>query len=116
MSTVLFVGDKPSRANWKQEVAFVGTRSFRTLMLWVSQMGLMDYKMVNSNSPDDMFTIARHEGPIVALGNVASIRITRLGRNHFKLPHPSGRNRLLNNKDELKWKLVSCKEWVVEHE
>lgn len=112
MKTVLFVGDKPSRKNWRHEVAFVGTQSYQSLMKWVSTMGVMDFRMVNSNSQEDMDRILSHEGPIVALGNIASIRINRLGLTYFKLPHPSGRNRLLNDKQALHSRLTECVEWL----
>jgi len=32
--------------------------------------------------------------------------------DYFSLPHPSGRNRLLNDKKYIKLKLKECKEWL----
>lgn len=48
----------------------------------------------------------------VALGRNASECLTRIHVRHFKLPHPSGRNRLLNDKNYVNEQLQSCKEWL----
>ena len=36
---------------------------------------------------------------IIALGNVASDTLNKINISHFKMPHPSGLNRQLNNKE-----------------
>jgi hypothetical protein len=48
---------------------------------------------------------------LVALGNNASNRISRY-IEHFKLPHPSGKNRQINNKTFIRNKLMRCREWL----
>lgn len=42
---------------------------------------------------------------IVALGKTASVALTLLHVDFFEMPHPSGRNRLLNNKDYISKKI-----------
>lgn len=116
MKTILFVGDKPSYQNWRQDVAFIGTQSYQILMKWVNTMQTLDFRMINSNSAADISKILSHRGPIVALGNIASIRMTRLGVPHFKLPHPSGRNRMLNDKEAIQNRLFECVSWLSKSE
>ena len=39
-SMIYFIGDKPSKNNIDTEVAFVGTRSYKTLLDWIYTMNL----------------------------------------------------------------------------
>lgn len=50
--------------------------------------------------------------PVVALGNSVSSVLSRLGVEHFKMPHPSGRNRLLNDPVFEMMKLCECREYI----
>src|SRR5580658_146129 len=50
--------------------------------------------------------------PIIALGNNASKALIKSKVLHFKLPHPSGRNRQINDKAFIEQKLKECKEWL----
>lgn len=49
---------------------------------------------------------------IVALGNTASDALNKLGVKHFKLPHPSPRNRLLNDAQLIDDLLILCKKYL----
>lgn len=113
---VVFVGDKPSRYNIDPRIAFVGTQSFTNLCKWIANMQISEFIMVNSWTHDDMVEICRlfnnREKLFIALGNEASRRLDKLGIEHFKLPHPSPRNRLLNDKDFIDSELKKCHSYL----
>lgn len=56
--------------------------------------------------------VARRVAKIVALGNTASSALDALHRDYFKLPHPSPRNRLLNDRVFVANQLLSCKTYL----
>lgn len=122
---IIFVGDKPSTKNIDPNIPFVGTKSYKTLLGWVADMDIFinDIKLINADkfryypsSEVIYFNFSpicyKSEATLVALGNNASNKLENLGLNHFKLPHPSGLNRKLNDKKQLKKTLQSCKHWV----
>ena len=45
---------------------------------------------------------------VIALGNVASDSLKKINVEHFKMPHPSGLNRQLNDKQFEKNKIKEC--------
>ena len=49
---------------------------------------------------------------VIALGNTASKALNKLKIKHFKLPHPSPRNRLLNNKKFITKQLKECRKYI----
>lgn len=49
---------------------------------------------------------------LVALGNTASHALRKLKLPHFKLPHPSPRNRQLNDPADIQNRLEKCREYV----
>jgi hypothetical protein len=49
---------------------------------------------------------------VVALGNTAADALDRLGIVYFKLPHPSPRNRKLNDKTYINALLRNCKDYL----
>jgi hypothetical protein len=49
---------------------------------------------------------------VLALGNFVSSVLNKIEVNHFKLPHPSPRNRLLNDKDYERSMLFACKQYL----
>lgn len=111
----IFVGDEPSRLNKDPNVAFIGSRSYPRLSEWI-KLFMPDVPVaVNSNTVELLEQIATwHENgaTIVALGNKASSRLKKLGIEHFKLPHPSPRNRLLNNPNFIDSELKKCKNYL----
>lgn len=115
---VLFVGDKPSKTNTNPDVAFLGAKCEARLRDWVKQLGLNwdDCKFMNRTDTFATRSIVFHiwysNGIVVALGNEAS-RALR-DADHFKLPHPSGRNRQLNDKKFVAQQLKLCKAWLHE--
>ena len=109
---VLFIGDRPA-PNAKTPVPFKYAKCEKRLAEWIKALGVTDYKLINSASDyfDLALVLAIQSGvPLVALGNNASKAIGRA--NHFKLPHPSGRNRQINDKEFISEKLSKCKLWL----
>lgn len=49
---------------------------------------------------------------VVALGVYAHEALTRCSVEHFTLPHPSSRNRKLNDKEWVQAQLSLCKAWL----
>lgn len=112
---VLFVGQNPSKASRTPDVAFSDTRSRATLLAWLKRAGLRlsDVSFINcfdkvgdvkksDASLDKVFCAwARAGKPIVvAVGRFAWDALSSDERFScsFMLPHPSGRNRKLNDK------------------
>lgn len=112
---VLFVGDRPSRLNKDPEVAFIGSRSEKVLKNWIDFLNPKEASLINSHTSILMLRIEVYSNlgdTVVALGNVASQRLTKAGIPHFKLPHPSGRNRKLNNKKFIDSELKKCQTYL----
>lgn len=49
---------------------------------------------------------------VLALGGFASTALNKAGINHYKLPHPSPRNRLFNDKNFESNMLKQCNEYL----
>lgn len=115
---ILLVGDKPSSKNLDPKVAFVGTPSYKRINDWVKSMGFDFKRVVLINRVDPAFhtcvIYATLQGyKIIALGVEAQRALQILGvTKFFTLPHPSGRNRKLNDKAFLSKALADCKQWV----
>lgn len=60
---------------------------------------------------DRLYTISKGYKKVIALGNVASEALIKINVDHFKLPHPSGLNRKLNDKKYVTRVLKECKEY-----
>lgn len=112
---VLFVGDKPSRLNTDPNVAFKGARCESRLLEWLTILNI-PYILVN-RTDSDFYLMANLfyavNCPIVTLGNNASKALGKA--SHFKLPHPSGRNRQINDKAFILAKLEECKKYLEKH-
>ena len=118
---IYFIGDKPSKCNIDPQVAFVGTRSYKTLLDWIYRMNLSINQICLFNV--DEFTnlvnykktlpIHEHD-QIVALGREASRALDKAIIPHLRIPHPSGLNRKLNDPREVNRFLKECKEYVLQ--
>lgn len=112
---VVFVGDCPSRLNIDPDVAFIGSKSETVLMDWIRRMDVYVLSMLNSHTESLMIEVwrrYRHGDAVVALGNKASDRLAKAGIPHFKLSHPSPRNRLNNDKKFVDDQLKRCKNYL----
>lgn len=107
---VLFIGDEPAIGNLDQDIAFVGTSSYVTLMQWVARLKLhwRQFELYNKDS----FPLDEEQFIYVALGHKAHAELEMLGIEHFYLPHPSGANHLLNNKKWVYAQLKECRQWL----
>lgn len=120
---ILFVGDKPSPKMKLGATPFEGAACEARLKEWLANLGLShhayqsnSYFIINQVEIEQsplLLTICKGTG-IVALGNVASKRLTSMNIPHFKLPHPSGRNRQINDKTFIASKLDECKKYIEE--
>jgi uracil-DNA glycosylase len=126
--SVWIVGSNPSSKNNNPKLPFWGTKSYETLSKWLSFLGINKHGLINVSDEvtkgkvpkitnEDLFRLrTKLDGAtqVIALGNTASLALNKLGIRHFKLPHPSGRNRLLNDKKLVDAKLAACKEWLLQ--
>lgn len=108
MTKVLFVGDRPSKTNAHEDVAFVGAKCFPTLITWIQRLKPDFYVCVNSYNESDWDKIRalKNQGfKVIALGKQAADLLDTMNIVHFQLPHPSGLNRKLNDKQYIEREL-----------
>lgn len=121
---VLFVGDEPSSKNINPEIAFIGTKSYDRLLEWTAYMQVNEFEMINRvdknfyNRVDFYF---ENGNPVIALGAKAEHALKNIAKNYeggenfpnyWSLPHPSGRNYLLNDKVFVRNCLDKCKKFL----
>lgn len=109
------MGDKPSEKNIDPDIAFVGANSFNRLVEWINYLKPDYYICLNSENANDIFKIARlvEDGfKVIALGNNSAKRLEHYGYTFFKLPHPSGLNRQINDRKAIEHALDSCLVWL----
>lgn len=119
---VLFIGDRPSKHNVDKDTPFVGTRSYKTLLAWIYEMNVDISRVYMCNAydadgnPSERLYGTNRNWKIVVLGENARKRLADQVFTHpveyFVLPHPSGLNRKLNDKNKLKKLLIDCKEFI----
>lgn len=124
---IIFVGDRPGRKNLDPNIPFVGTQSYKKLLEWIWYLDVdinnvilmnkdeFDYDYVSCRITRNGCTISDkpRDCKIVVLGNNAEEVVDMYGMlNYFKLPHPSGLNRKLNDKKWLQKELSKCKKYL----
>lgn len=115
---VLIVGDRPSSLNYDPKVPFKGAKCEKRLDDWLSYIGSMNCKIINQIDFEhdeiidllEMYSRMYSKVKVIALGNNASKALKTI--EHFKLPHPSGLNRKLNDKKFEKEQLKLCRKWL----
>lgn len=114
----VFVGDRPSPYNKDPKIAFLGTKSYVTLMHWIGQLQL-HYSEIEIINKDDIPFYFGKKCRFIALGNDATDELSMWSKewnlDFFKLPHPSGLNRKLNDKEFMRQELAKCREWISEN-
>lgn len=91
--------------DWADQIG-LGIFSFSNVVL---QTGKVHKNMVDR---DVISYYGKIYDKIITLGNFPSEILTELNINHFKLPHPSGLNRLINDKEYIFVKLENCREFI----
>lgn len=119
MVKVCFVGDAISKTNVHSDIAFIGAKCFPTLVKWIKILDPDYYIVLNSNSSKDHFKIEKlHEDgfKIITLGNKADAKIRKYTyiTDAYRIEHPSGLNRNLNNKSYVDKMLKECKTYIEE--
>lgn len=115
MKKVVFVGDTASKLNVDSSIAFVGAKCFNTLVSWIGTVSPDYYICLNSDtrrSINQIKALYLQNFKVIALGELASSRLQREDLAHFKLPHPSGLNRQLNDTEFVANKLREAKEYI----
>ena len=120
---ILFVGDRPSKRMKPGARPFEGAACESRLYSWIAELipfddldlrGVKKYELINQcdYAWADLYAahIIGEVSAIIALGNNASKALGKIP--HFKLPHPSGKNRQINDKEFINKKLQECKEWL----
>jgi len=128
---VLFVGDKPSRLNTDPNVAFKGAACEKRLQRWIDEVTLKtglaawlqesrcreEYEIINCVDKDATYIVITYilqDWPIVALGNNAAKFLASINAApYYKLPHPSGRNRQINDRAFIMNRLRACQSYIV---
>ena len=118
MEQPMFVGINPS--NQKAGPRCTTTRRMTT---WSKQLGLEGFTIINcikkrgaySMSDVDLDALAselREHRTLIALGSFPSKVLNKINREHHRLPHPSGLNRLLNDKVFEDRTIADCKKFL----
>ena len=114
---ILIVGQNPSSAKKAKK-----NDSLDRLLDWCTAWKLDKWDFMNcSDEPGDKYTIdfdrlkdaGQQFDKIIALGNVASNALKKVGVDHFKMPHPSPLNRQLNDKQFEKTMIEECYNYIM---
>ena len=127
---ILFVGSNPSTASVDNSAFHEDTRSGKILMGWIkdiqgsiSFVNVADQKTKSNKSltkAEIKANIEKLKGKIdsiapqriVALGKTATYALTLLHLNFYEMPHPSGRNRILNNSNYIEEKIKGLRKYL----
>jgi hypothetical protein len=117
MTKVVFVGEEPSKLNVDPNIPFVGARCFKTLVSWIKELQPDYYVCLNCSKLEDIDKLlklyCKGEFSVIALGNKASKTISKYGIEHHKMPHPSGKNFKLNNKQYVALELYHAHSYLL---
>lgn len=123
----VIIGLAPSTKNEDPMVPFKGTKSWDRLQRWIKAANIRSYSIGNLfhhvlQSPPSMEELrqaalklkeyCRYSDGVVALGVDVSRALKAAGIEHYRMPHPSGRNRQFNHKDYEAAILIKFKNWV----
>lgn len=114
MIKCIFIGDAPNKSA-RSRTPFVHAKCAPRLQEWIDYLiGNEDYIIVNQSDVSivdiERLMIEHKCVNLVALGNKAYSKFKEIGL--FKLPHPSGLNRQINNKAKLTIALMHCKDFL----
>lgn len=129
---ILFIGSNPSESAGSTVAFWQDTSSAKVLAKWIDELGPVDQLFFNNVSP---FTtpnnrplttteiresserlkmlVAIHDGAkIVALGRTAEKALRMIGEKFYAMPHPSGKNRKLNDKAYVEEKIKGLRNYL----
>lgn len=128
----IFVGDKPSPKMKPGAKPFEGAACEQRLVGWILQLIptryfdfeyvaatdnievrlVKDYDIINQSDYKwpQLAEMWQNGSVMVALGNNASRALGKIP--HFKLPHPSGLNRQINDAEFINNKLKECRKYI----
>lgn len=117
---LLVIGMNPST---KPTLRGKSNASFKKLEAWMDVFGVQNFSFCNTfDEPSDakyskidfqrLCTLTGQYDKIIALGGFVSSALNKIDVKHFKLPHPSPRNRLLNDKTYEADVLKQCKDYL----
>lgn len=112
---VLVVGLNPSKQ-------LKNSPTVKTLNKWLDELDLKMVSFINlyegweidqgDNQRDRIKSMASQFDKVIALGTVVSSSLDLVAVRHFKLPHPSGLNRQLNDQNYVHQQLEACKNYL----
>lgn len=118
---VIVIGMNPSTLPADEKIR--KNHTIDRLFQWMTKVGVKHFSFTNcvhdsgvvtlkDVDRDFLLTCLNGYDKIIALGGFASAALKRLDINHFKLPHPSPRNRALNDKSYEIEMLSSCENYL----
>lgn len=118
---ILIVGQNP--ADRPLDGSHTKSMTFRKLDKWAEELDIGMYAFINTVPERGAATMKNVQWDylrqsvtlhkkVIALGGFASSVLTKLNVDHFRLPHPSPRNRLLNDKKFEAEQLRLCKKYL----
>lgn len=122
-SLIYVVADKPAKNNLSCHVPLVGTKSYKTFLQWMADINVDVTRMRMYNQIDKPFeglsgvslntAIKTGHIKVIALGAEAKKYLLKAGIDEFFiLPHPSGRNRQLNDEKFVQKTLEQCRDYI----
>jgi hypothetical protein len=130
MRVVLFVGSNPSNASTCDIAFHWTTKSSKVLTKWCQDIdGCKAHLNVSNKKTEDNRALTKEEMQagleglrsslaglqathVVALGKTAAKALTLLGVTFYEMPHPSGRNRVLNDAQYIDEKVKGLLDFV----
>lgn len=117
---ILVIGMNPSS---KPSTKTRENATVKKLHNWMTKVGIQHFSFSNVHESIEhvslkhvdysrLNTITQGYDRVLALGNYAADALNRIEVDHFKLPHPSPRNRLLNDKEYEKAILRQCRKYL----
>lgn len=129
LNVILFVGSNPANASICETAFHGSTRSSKILTGWCTNLqGMKVHLNVLNEKTENNRPLKKSEiklnlerlasdirgcapAKIVALGKTAAFALTKLGVEFYEMPHPSGRNRLLNDPEYVSAKVKGLTEY-----
>lgn len=123
---VYFIADQPAKDNIDPAVPLVGTDSYKTLLKWIGEIDIDITRVRLYNQVDGPFdhmmsritlnkAVELGQIKVIALGQKAAMYLKKVGVDeYFILPHPSPKNRLLNDPNYIKEKLGALRRYIYE--